>query len=227
MQTALFLDVFSSPILTLNERVQMSLNTHALSRQKGLVLMISLIVLVVMTLAAIALVRSMIASNQIANNLALRQGTTAAADLALEKARLWLVDRSLKAPNELNADSADNGYSASNVPPKDVKVSEWPINGNKWQDGVTWVWANPNAGNNPIAKSKEGEANKNGYKAAYFIQRSCATIGAKTPNQSGCDLQKLSPSEAESNSNYQMIYKITVRIEGPKDTVSFYQTTLL
>jgi type IV pilus assembly protein PilX len=202
----------------------MSLNPHAPSRQKGLVLMISLIVLVVMTLAAIALVRSMIASNQIANNLALRQGTTAAADLALEKARLWLVNRSLTAPNDLNADSADNGYSASNAPPKNV--NPWPINGPKWQDGVPWVWANPNTGNNPIAKKEAGEANKNGYKAAYFIQRSCATIGAKTPNQSGCDLQKLSPSESEANSNYQMIYKITVRIEGPKDTVSFYQTTL-
>jgi type IV pilus assembly protein PilX len=225
VQTALFLDVFSSPILILNERAQMSLNTHAPSQQKGLVLLISLIVLVVMTLAAIALVRSMISSNQIANNLALRQGTTAAADLALEKARIWLVDRSLNAPNELNADSADNGYRASNANP--IGVTEWPINGNTWQDGVAWVWANPEQGNAPLLRSAEAKAiNKNGYKAAYFIQRSCASDGVKTPNRSGCDLQKLSPSEAEANSNYQMIYKITVRIEGPKNTVSFYQSTL-
>ncbi|MCX7208710.1 MAG: hypothetical protein NT086_22565 [Proteobacteria bacterium] len=204
----------------------MSLNTHAPSRQKGLVLMISLIVLVVMTLAAIALVRSMITSNQIANNLALRQGTTAAADLALEKARIWLVNQSLAAPNDLNADSADNGYRASNTPPNGVDVNRWPINGNKWQDGVAWVWANPNAGNWPIANTEAGEANTNGYKAAYFIQRSCAAVGAKTPNQSGCDIQKMSPGKQEAKSEYQMIYKITVRIEGPKDTVSFYQSTM-
>jgi type IV pilus assembly protein PilX len=196
----------------------MSPNAHIPSRQKGLVLLISLIVLVVMSLAAIALVRSMITSNQVANNLALRQGTTAAADNALEKARFWLVDRSLKAPTELNASSDLNGYSPSNAN---------PINGNDWQAGVAWVWANPEQGNTPLLRSEEAKAtNKNGYKAAYFIQRMCATDGVKTPNRSGCDLQKLSPSESEANSNYQMIYKITVRIEGPKNTVSFYQTTL-
>ncbi|AMC33183.1 hypothetical protein [Janthinobacterium sp. B9-8] len=188
-------------------------------KQKGLVLLISLIVLVVMTLAAIALVRSMMTSNQVANNLALRQGTTAAADAALEKARFWLVDRSLQAPAELNNASNANGYSPTNA------IN--PINGNAWRANVNWVWANPNAGNAPLPQAKANEAlNENGYRAAYFIQRSCATAGQKTPNRSACDLQKMSPNEPEGNSEYQMIYKITVRIEGPKNTVSFYQSTL-
>ncbi|AZN36779.1 hypothetical protein [Iodobacter ciconiae] len=189
------------------------------NKQKGLVLLISLIVLVVMTLAAISLVRSMIGSNQIANNLALRQGTTAAADVAFEKARFWLVSRSLDAPTELNRASNANGYSPTNT--------ENPINGNAWANGINWVWANPNEGNAPLAQANKNEAlNANGYRAAYFIQRSCATAGQKTPNRSACDLQKMSPNEPEGNSEYQMIYKITVRIEGPKDTISFYQATL-
>lgn len=189
------------------------------NRQKGLVLLISLIVLVVMTLAAIALVRSMIGSNQIANNLALRQGTTAAADVALEKARFWLVDRSLVAPTELNSASDTNGYSPTNTAN--------PIAGNAWAGGINWVWANPKTGNAPLAQAQRNEAlNANGYRAAYFIQRSCSTAGQKTPNRSACDLQKMSPNEPEGNSEYQMIYKIIVRIEGPKDTVTFYQATL-
>jgi type IV pilus assembly protein PilX len=189
------------------------------NRQKGLVLLISLIVLVVMTLAAIALVRSMSGSNQIANNLALRQGTTAAADVALEKARFWLIAQSQNAPGVLNSASNANGYSPINTPN--------PIAGNAWAAGINWVYANPNVGNAPLEQVKINEAlNANGYRAAYFIQRSCATAGKKTPNRSGCDLQKMSPNEPESNSEYQMIYKITVRIEGPKNTVTFYQATL-
>ncbi|WP_293937568.1 hypothetical protein [Iodobacter sp.] len=189
--------------------------------QRGLVLLISLIVLVVMTLAAIALVRSMISSNLIANNLALRQGTTAAADLALEKARLWLVSTSFTSPNDLNAASNVNGYSPINTPN--------PIDGNNWRNGIAWVWADPKASTTPLANSitsDEQLLNANGYKVAYFIQRNCASDGKKTPNQSGCDLQRMTPAEAEGNSNYQMTYKITVRVVGPKDTVSFYQSTL-
>jgi type IV pilus assembly protein PilX len=189
--------------------------------QSGLVLLISLIVLVVMTLAAIALVRSMITSNQIANNLALRQGTTAAADLALEKARLWLVTTSLTTPNILNAASDINGYSPINTPN--------PINGNTWRAGIAWVWADPKEGKVALANSITSDdqlLNANGYKVAYFIQRNCAATGPKTPNKSECDLQKMAPTEAEGNSNYQMTYKITVKVVGPKDTVSFYQSTL-
>ncbi|MFC7420285.1 hypothetical protein ACFQNF_10350 [Iodobacter arcticus] len=200
-------------------------------KQKGLVLLISLIVLVVMTLAAIALVRSMMTSNQVANNLALRQGTTAAADAALEKARFWLVDRSLQAPAELNNASDDNGYSPKNtitgIDGRELPITITPIDGNKWRANVSWVYANPSKGNAPLSRADEDKAvNSNGYKAAYFIQRSCATAGQKTPNRSACDLQKMSPNEPEGNSEYQMIYKITVRIEGPKNTVSFYQATL-
>ncbi|MDW5417909.1 hypothetical protein R6242_15180 [Iodobacter sp. CM08] len=199
--------------------------------QKGLVLLISLIVLVVMTLAAIALVRSMIASNQIANNLALRQGTTAAADVALEKARFWLVDRSIQAPAELNNASDKNGYSPKNtitgINGSELPMTITPIDGNKWRANVPWVYANPNKGNAPLSGADEDKAvNSSGYKAAYFIQRSCASAGQKTPNRSACDIQKMSPNEPEANSEYQMIYKVTVRIEGPKDTVSFYQATL-
>ncbi|MDW5418965.1 hypothetical protein R6242_20545 [Iodobacter sp. CM08] len=189
-------------------------------KQTGLVLLIALIVLVVMTLGSIALVRSMIASNQLANNLALRQGTTAAADVALEKARYWLVAASIREPRTLDQQSRANGYSPINV--------DTPVEGNNWADGVAWVWANPNAGNTALAQNTEiaKTSNANGYSVAYFIQRNCKTAGRKTPNDSTCDLQKMSPGAQENKSIYQMTYQITVRVQGPKDTVSFYQSTL-
>ncbi len=56
------------------------------ARQQGVVLFIALIVLVAMSLAGIALVRSVDTSNIIAGNLAFKQGTTQAADVGIEVA---------------------------------------------------------------------------------------------------------------------------------------------
>ena len=55
-------------------------------KQKGVALFIALIVLVAMTLAGIALVRSVDTANVIAGNLAFKQGTLQAADVGVEAA---------------------------------------------------------------------------------------------------------------------------------------------
>ena len=56
------------------------------ARQRGMVLFIALIVLVAMTLAGIALIRSVDTSNVIAGNLAFKQATLQAGDLGVEAA---------------------------------------------------------------------------------------------------------------------------------------------
>lgn len=58
----------------------------AASRQRGMVLFIALIVLVAMTLAGIALIRSVDTANVIAGNLAFKQATLQAGDLGVEAA---------------------------------------------------------------------------------------------------------------------------------------------
>ena len=57
---------------------------HYFRRQRGVVLFISLIVLVAMTLAGVALVRSVDTTNLIAGNLAFKQGATLSGDAAIE-----------------------------------------------------------------------------------------------------------------------------------------------
>jgi Tfp pilus assembly protein PilX len=59
----------------------------AAGRQRGAILFIALIVLVAMTLAGIALMRSVDTNVLIAGNLAFRQGATAAGDYGVEDAR--------------------------------------------------------------------------------------------------------------------------------------------
>ena len=59
--------------------------------QSGVVLFIALIILVAMTLAGIALMRSVDTNVLIAGNLAFRQATTLAGDWGIEEARSWLT----------------------------------------------------------------------------------------------------------------------------------------
>ena len=58
--------------------------------QRGVILFIALIVLVAMSLAGIALMRSVDTNVLIAGNLAFRQATTNMADVGVEAARSWL-----------------------------------------------------------------------------------------------------------------------------------------
>jgi type IV pilus assembly protein PilX len=150
--------------------------------QQGLVLFISLIVLVIMTLAGIAMVRSITTSTQVANNLSLRQGTTAAADLALESARQWLINISNTAPATLNADSAVNGYSATNTA-NPISLTD----GTKWRANSGWVWVSNSCTPTPCTPAAMTQAtgaaavvNANGFSAAYLIQRSCSNAAAPT-----------------------------------------------
>ncbi|HEX2011423.1 MAG TPA: PilX N-terminal domain-containing pilus assembly protein, partial [Roseateles sp.] len=62
-------------------------------RQRGVVLLLSLIVLAAMSLAAIGLMRSVLISNRVAGNLAFQQSATQSADVGLETAIAWLEQK--------------------------------------------------------------------------------------------------------------------------------------
>src|SRR4051812_44344510 len=60
-------------------------------QQRGVVLFIALIVLVAMTLAAIALVRAVDTSTQVAGNIGFKQSTVQSSDMGGEQAISWLL----------------------------------------------------------------------------------------------------------------------------------------
>ena len=59
--------------------------------QRGVVLFVALIVLIVMTLAGLALLRQMGAGTSIAGNVAFKENATSVADRGTEVARRWLI----------------------------------------------------------------------------------------------------------------------------------------
>src|SRR5665647_88236 len=88
-------------------------------KQHGVVLFIALIALVVLSLAAVALIRSVDTNTLIAGNLAFKQSATISADSGLETAITWLGNQ---ASATLEADSAAAGYYATSTADAKARV---------------------------------------------------------------------------------------------------------
>jgi type IV pilus assembly protein PilX len=82
--------------------------------QRGVVLMMALIVLVAMTLAGIALMRSVGTTSIIAGNLAFQQAARNAGDVGTEAAVAWLEANNGPA---LDNNLLPQGYAATDQPP--------------------------------------------------------------------------------------------------------------
>lgn len=187
-----------------------------LTRQRGVVLMITLIVLVAMTLAAIALVRSTDTTNLIAGNLAFQQAATNSGDQGTEAAIAWLEQNNsgtyLHSDHNTSGDRL--GYSASR---------QDPVPGQTWENFWNMVLSNQSISLAPDAA---------GNTVSYVIQRMCQLSGAPTSG-AGCAVSSATATTVGNSEDAgtvvlqyssQVFYRITSRIVGPRNTVSFVQT---
>jgi len=192
------------------------MNAVPAARQKGVMLIIVLIVLVAMTLAGVAMMRSVDTSTVVAGNIAFKQSGVGAADQGLQAAYTWLIANT-GAP--LNSDSFADGY-VSNAPGTEP---DWTSNAN---------WANEKQLNGGVV---DGAGNV----ISYLIHRMCpipncapdatcpggintcgSTANTATVSGEGVDVSKpaffsLPPS---------IHYRITARTVGPRNTLPVVQT---
>jgi len=186
------------------------------SRQRGVVLMIALIVLVAMTLAGIALVRSVDTSNIIAGNLAFQQAATHSGDTGTETAVAWL--QANNAGVTLQANIFVNGYAAARTD---------PAAGQSWD--AFWTNVLVPAGQVVTLAADASTGNT----VSYTIQRLCNAIGDPAVPGVDCAVSQTAASTSGSSKgsgfvsllyNAQVYYRITSRIVGPRNTVSYVQT---
>ena len=199
---------------------------HTPARQQhGVVMIVALIVLVALILGSLALTKSVFTSNQIAGNLSFQKAATNSADIGVENAVAWLEQKNGKAgtcnPGStiLACDHKTDGYLAA---------LQNPAAGESWPD----FWTNTLVAANAVKTLSEDAA---GNTAAYVIQRMCSSSGdasstsvscSTSPNSSGgtcaggssCDTQGINLFAVS-----QVYYRITVRVQGPNNTVSFVQ----
>lgn len=191
-------------------------------KQRGLSLLIAMIVLVVMLIAAASLIRSVDTGILTAGNLAFRQSATHAADAGIETARTWLLANTAN----LTADNANAGYYATEQSGLDLTGNSTVANGS---DDLNWSGTQatkPFCINGAIA----------GNTVCYIIHRMCGAAGAlnaadcttKPGTRGGSSLGGLRQMTTYQQGSWSSVttygyYRITVRVAGPRNNVSFVQ----
>lgn len=200
---------------------------HSRARQTGIVLVIVLIVLVAMTLAGVSLMRSVNTTTLVAGNLAFRQAATYYGDVGTESAVGWLQNNS----GVLDADVPSSGYFSSALADQ--------TGGASW-DSYWTTTLDPTPVSRPVAAATlSGNVwtlptdTTSGNTVSYVIHRLCLTAGARTAPGTACAVSPASTTSTGGSMgagaialqyNNQSYYRITARIEGPRNTVSYIQT---
>jgi len=190
--------------MTVTKSIRLPMKGSLRKAQDGVVLFIALIVLVAMTLAGIAVMRSVDTNVLIAGNLAFRNAALSAADAGIEVARQWLTAQTA---GGLTNDQVP-GYYAN------------------WQDTfnpATFDWSA-----NAALVGTDG----NGNQIRYVVHRMCAE-SAKTVDGTDCfKVSSSSTGSTKGGGSYgvtplsgtaQPYYRITTRVDGPHNTVGYVQ----
>lgn len=203
----------------LNKVTIMQNRSSAPRAQSGIVLIVALIVLIAMTIAGIAMIRSADLTNIIAGNLAFKQAATHSGDTGVETAFAFLQGNNVG--TFLHQDHADQGYSANGNDPLRSPGA-----------GVTWetYWATLAAANRIVTLPADAAGNT----VSYVIDRLCALPGdpAGGANCTASTVASVASGSGEEGGEKGITapsatyYRITVRIAGPRNTVSFIQSTV-
>lgn len=205
-------------------------------RQKGIALLMALIALVILTLSGLALVRSVDTGLVISGNLSFKQITTNAGDIGTETAIQWLSGNA--GSTVLFGPSTADGYYANSMQSCDLPGYVTPAD---TSDDVDWDGSNPgNVNCNAKAKAVPAAALPVGFTAAYVIHRLCSQDGDPGAAGNVCnafvDETTSAAGSTQTGANYgslplssssQYYYRITTRVMGPRNTVSYVQAVVL
>ena len=192
--------------------------------QQGVVLMIALIVLVAMTLASVAMIRSVDTSTLIAGNLAFKQSGITSGDGGVNAAIAWLEANGAA----LEKSQASSGYYATSQDCLDLTGNE-KLPKKCTPPFTAFDWNNASAVK-VLAKDPAGN------EVAYIIQRLCDEEGALDGKK--CTVEESTQTGSSQGGARQMLtyqpgswssaanrgyYRITARVAGPNKNVSYVQ----
>jgi Tfp pilus assembly protein PilX len=177
-----------------------------MKRQRGIAMIVALIVLVVLAVAGLAMVRQVGSGLSIAGNVAFKQNATSVADAGTEAAIAWLAAQSATV---LNADASASGYFATWT---DIDPQNYD-----WDAKSRTVTANDGTGNT----------------VRVVIQRLCKNAGPT--NDAGQECVGITRSDGMSKGGdvgdseaapVQPHYRITTLVDGPRNTRSITQVVV-
>ena len=188
--------------------------------QRGVVLFIALIVMVALSIAGIALVRSVDSGLSVTANLGFRQASIPPSTWAVEKAIADMFEN--KKIADMTKKDLNWNYYAYRYELKNVSQKEDGM-------GVPYDLQGKTPGNYPGTFLKMSDAAGNTIR--YVIERMCLDEGPATA--ANCDMSP--PKKSEATTAMELVkpdllrvpfYRLTVRVDGPNNTTTFSQAML-
>jgi len=190
--------------------------------QGGIVLFIALIVLVAMSLSGVALMRSVDTGLVVAGNMAFKQSAIMVADRGTQEAAKWLSDNS--AGTTLQNTNVAQGYFSSAPPPG--AEPNWFLS-SSWDQSVAVNGGAPDASGNVVRYmihrmctlsdlAHDGTRGLQSNECARYYETSAASSGGS-----------MAVGAPQFLGTPQIYYRVTTRVEGPRDTVTVIQSSVL
>jgi Tfp pilus assembly protein PilX len=185
-------------------------------RERGIVVFVALIAVVLLSLAAVALMRSVHTSTLVVGNLAFRQAAMSVSTAAVETAVYDMFPPTATIANLIN-DDLNRNYYASLQAGEDAR-------------GVPAVLQSVGA----YPGSFKVLSDASGNSARYVIERMCVAAAAgKAASSVECEMIPPKQSMGQTaNEQYGIplprvpYYRLTVRVDGPNNSVTFGQAML-
>lgn len=195
---------------------------HSFKQQRGVIMVVAMIVLVIMMIGAVAMVRSMNSSLVAAGNYGFKR------DMSNQGVRALAIVQALMKTGTLAADAARQtsnstlNYSATMLATTPEGIPTALLSDSAFAEVATGA---------DIAQSDMG------ISVRYVVDRLCTAAGPVSADT--CVLGTApSPAGGSGGSMHgdgraedavivpQAVYRITVRVSGPRNTQSFFQATL-
>ena len=177
-------------------------------QQRGVSLLVVMVALVLMLATSVSILRNTGSSMHVVGHMGFKQNASSVADLGVERARAWLMAQSSA---NLAVAQAGGAYFETWAPGFDPLSYDWNA-----------------AGHSVLATADDGTGNA----VRYVIHRMCAVSGAITDVLTQC--VPVPPANGVSGTNLNgggfgvglamnTAYRITVRVAGPGNSLSYVQ----
>lgn len=194
--------------------------TNFRNKQQGVVLMIALIALVAISLAGIALMRSVDTSNVVSGNIAFNEAAIQMADIGAEQAYVEIMGNLASNPNgclfvsaNCPTNSAGQSYLYPNVSTIDA-ITRLPTPAG----GLNW--------SNPMMQTLPGDTVAS-YSVHYMIERMCTGTANNqvAATFAKCKVAPIYDTPIPPNTTSaplvglgKLFFRVTVQVVGPRNT---------
>jgi Tfp pilus assembly protein PilX len=191
-----------------------SFSRSGASRQRGLVLMLVLIVLGILALAGAAVMRSVDTGNTIAGNHSFQQSALHASERAVADAMAFL-------PNRVAA-----GTSGSNMANRYFATRQTVLDARGFPANINWDNVDCVDERGIAVSGTCGDAD-GGYKVQWVAERMCTsnpTAGSVQSVRAVCEHDvDLASSVVSDPRQIPVHYRVIVRVRGPRNTDNWYE----